>query len=83
MHTKSPSEFLFAQPSFVSGMARLLDLGGLFDSYNVSDEADSVALFADWRAVGQDIHDAISDFEPISSSESPKAQYELFASTVR
>ena len=66
-------------------MARLLDLGGLFNSYNFSDHADSVALFADWHAVGQDIQDAIVAFESSAPSDSERhdAQYEIFASTVR
>jgi hypothetical protein len=85
MDTKVSSDFLFAQPSFISGMARLLDMGGLFDSYNISDQPDSVALFADWRVVGQDIQDAIVTFETSApfDSERPNAQYELFASPVR
>ena len=56
------SSFLFAEPSFVEGMSRVLDLGGTLNVYNVSPtgkQADSRALYADWRAVGQAIHDVI------------------------
>ncbi|HEV2989639.1 MAG TPA: hypothetical protein VG759_14445 [Candidatus Angelobacter sp.] len=85
MNSKVSSHFLFAQPSLISGMARLLDLGGVFDSYNISEKADSVALFADWRVVGQDIQDAILAFDDSTDfdSETPDAQYELFVSPAR
>jgi len=55
------TDFLFAQPSRWSGLARLLDLWGKFDAYNTSEspeEADMWALFSDWRITGQDIRDA-------------------------
>ena len=49
---------LFAAPSFWSGAARVLDLGGTFDVYRTSgsDElADERALAADWAVVGGDL----------------------------
>ena len=55
------TDFLFARPSFIGGMARTLDLGGAFDAYNVSlteQIADARAMLADWAAVGNDIRDA-------------------------
>ena len=57
---------LFARPSFTEGMARVLDLGGTLQEYNVSDtgkEADIHALRNDWRAVGDDIKEAIKSYE--------------------
>jgi len=57
------SDYLFAQPSFLAGMSRALDLGGTFDDYNTSDtprQADERALRSDWNAVGQDLRDAMS-----------------------
>jgi len=60
------SDFLFAMPSFWSGVARTLDLGSTFDSYNESrtpQEADSRALHADWKAVGHDLRDSMRTFE--------------------
>lgn len=60
------SGFLTADPSFVSGAARLLDWWGLYDTYNVSrngQEADAKAMFSDWRIVGQDLADAMVEFE--------------------
>ena len=62
MNRKVQSDFLFAQPSFVSGAGRILDLWGQFDDYNRSDtpaEADEKAIAADWLVVGQDILAAI------------------------
>jgi hypothetical protein len=55
------TDFLFAPPSFLSGASRVLDLFGLFDSYNESKdgkEADAKAIYADWAMVGQDIWNA-------------------------
>src|ERR1035437_2126083 len=60
------SDFLFAQPSFWSGVARCLDIGRGFDMYNFSptDElADARALFADWKMVGQEIKKALGFYQ--------------------
>jgi len=62
MDKKVQSDFLFAQPSYLSGAARILDLWAQFDDYNRSEtpaEADGKAIAADWMVVGQDIQDAI------------------------
>jgi hypothetical protein len=66
MVNRLQSGFLVADPSLVSGAARLLDWWGLYDAYNVSrngQEADAKAMFADWRIVGQDLADAMVEFE--------------------
>ena len=63
---KVKTDFLFAQPSFTSGAARVLDLWGMLDDYNFSDtalEADGRAIAADWLVVGQDLSDAIEQNE--------------------
>lgn len=55
------TDFLFARPSFLSGFARILDVFGLFDSYNSSrtgKEADARALYSDWSMTGKDIAEA-------------------------
>ena len=55
------TDFLFARPSRLSGLARLLDLFCVFQLYNVSpnqDEADCRATFSDWVMVGQDLRRA-------------------------
>ncbi len=59
------SDFLVAQPSFMSGAARVLDLRGCFDAYNYSrstHEADHFALLADWHVVGGDAALALDRF---------------------
>ena len=56
------TNFLFAMPTFCSGMGRILDLGGVFDSYNErrsSQEADAIAMYADFSMVGQDLVQAM------------------------
>jgi hypothetical protein len=65
------TDFLFAQPSFMSGAARTLDLWGGLDDYNSSEtpfEADEKAIAADWLVVGQDISDAIRQNESESTA---------------
>ena len=49
---------LYANPSFFEGMSRLIDFGGLLNSYNLSktpEEADFKATLSDWEAVGFDL----------------------------
>ena len=56
------TDFLVARPSFWTGAARVLDLFGLFDRYNISRtpfEADARALYSDWSIIGQDIRQAM------------------------
>ncbi len=62
---------LFAQPSFLSGTARLVDLGGVFDKYNKSQteqQADSRALASDWSSVGNDLYAAVQQIRRELSS---------------
>lgn len=59
------SMILFARPSFLEGMARVLDVGGTLNEYNSSlspEQADYAALSADWRAVGEAIKQAATQF---------------------
>ena len=66
MGNKVKSDFLFAQPSFASGAARVFDLFGQFDEYNRSEtpeEADAKAIASDWIVVGQDMVDAVEQNE--------------------
>lgn len=65
MNSRIKSDFLVATPSVANGAARLLDFYGQFDSYNrcaSESEADSRAAYADWRATGEDISSAMSDY---------------------
>ena len=57
---------LYAQPSFIEGMARNLDILNTLRAYNESPteaEADIDALKNDWRAVGHDLRSSISIYE--------------------
>lgn len=52
------SGVLFARDSFWEGMGRILDFGDTMTDYNYSlteQQADRLAIRADWRAIGQDI----------------------------
>lgn len=56
------SDLLFARPSFLEGVARLVDVGGSLNTYNISrtgQEADARALQNDWRAIGHDVRVAL------------------------
>lgn len=80
--------FLYALPSFLSGYGRVLDLFGGFDEYCRSrDEgaADSRAMYADWRIVGQDIYAAairpsMNAKQPPTSSASAETPAKHFQS---
>ena len=57
---------LFANPSFLDGIAKSIDIGAVFDEYNTNitpTSADFYALLSDWYAVGDDICLAISLYE--------------------
>jgi hypothetical protein len=69
MSTKVKSGFLYADPSFLSGVARTLDLHGLYDAYNLSvtpQEADARGIASDWIITGQDLQDAIDEFQQVA-----------------
>jgi hypothetical protein len=72
MGNKVKTDFLFAQPSLASGVARVFDLFGQFDEYNRSEtplEADAKAIAADWLVVGQDLSDAIESYDDESERQ--------------
>jgi hypothetical protein len=57
------SALLFASPSFFEGVGRTIDLGGTLTEFNRSatpELADAIALASDWRAVGQDLSNAMN-----------------------
>ena len=63
--TMGYSDFLFAQPGFLEGMARVVDTAGALNQYNrmpSSQEADALAMWADWAAVGAEIAAAAAQF---------------------
>jgi hypothetical protein len=56
------SDFLFARPSFIGGMARIFDFGGTLRVYNESatgELADARAFFEDWKALRDDLLAAV------------------------
>jgi hypothetical protein len=60
------TDYLYACPRRLFGVARLVDLGATFDEYNESSsepEADARAAFSDWLAVGNDIKAAANQYE--------------------
>ncbi len=63
------TDFLYARPSFLEGMARIADMGGTLNEYNASDDPDTAALMMDWLAVGRAMRQAIGDFEAADSDE--------------
>lgn len=57
---------LFARPSFLTGIARIIDVRGTLNKYNSSSSeslADCRALFSDWATVGDDLRAAIQQYE--------------------
>ena len=64
---------LFAEPSFIEGMSRVLDLAGTLQEYNSSkteQKADTEEIKNDWRAVGDDLRFSISSHEQKFTEES-------------
>ena len=60
------STILFARPSFVEGMGRILDFADVFQEYNRSltpQQADRLAIAADWGAVEEDIGAAVQQYQ--------------------
>ena len=57
---------LFARPSAVEGVARIVDFAATLQDYNTSStetEADFRALKDDWKVVGDDLRYAIKKHE--------------------
>lgn len=66
MNLQNKTNFLFVDPSFLGGVAKLVDFNGSLNKYNESVsgvEADSRALKKDWEAVGGDIQNSIEKYE--------------------
>ncbi|MCL1975167.1 MAG: hypothetical protein FWG61_03270 [Firmicutes bacterium] len=62
------SIYLFSTPSFIFGAARVLDIGGTFDTYTESESAsvaDQRALLSDWQQVGLDIAQGMEMLEDV------------------
>lgn len=64
----SLSTFLFARPSFLEGVARLVDTGNTLQVYNTSlsaEQADAWALAADWQVIGDDWRKVILEYQEL------------------
>jgi|SRR5579872_4749393 len=57
-HTSS----IYARPSFIEGMARILDFGNMLNEYNTpprTEQNDLATLGEDWRAIGEDMRNVM------------------------
>lgn len=64
------SDYLFARPSFIEGVGRIVDLGGALNTYNKSrtpEEADARAVYEDWKALGHDVKLALEQLRTDST----------------
>lgn len=59
------TSLLYARPTFLEGVARLVDFGGFLNDYNYAedgDAADQIALASDWYAIGDDMRQAFVSY---------------------
>jgi len=57
---------LYATPSVIEGVGRLFDISGTLSEYNYSEdgeEADYLAIKADWLVVGDDMRAAVKQYQ--------------------
>ena len=69
-HGKMRAALLFARPSALGGMASILDFGDTLTEYNTAnspEQADVLALWSDWLAVGDDMWVALRAYEGTES----------------
>lgn len=67
MNSSPYSSVLFADPSFLEGVARIIDMGSTLTEFNsamTEAQADFLAVSADWQAVGIDILRALDHLDP-------------------
>lgn len=60
------SEFLFARPTLLEGVARILDFGNTMQEYNTSltgQQADFRALRSDWLQISADMRQSVEQFQ--------------------
>jgi len=63
---------LYATPSFLEGVARSIDIGDTLTEYNSSESgaaADLRALRSEWLTIGNDLRQAMSQFEQDNSEK--------------
>ena len=59
---------LFANPNFLRGVARVLDIGGTLNVCNDSqstEDADRKAISSDWNAIGFYLSEALGGYEDV------------------
>ena len=69
-HGKMRAALLFARPSALGGVASILDFGDTLTEYNTAnspEQADVLALWSDWLAVGDDMWAALGAYEGTES----------------
>lgn len=62
------SSYLYARPSLIEGVARMVDFGNTLQVYNTSltaEQADYLALLSDWLVVGHDLNKAMSEYKEV------------------
>lgn len=73
------SDYLFARPSFLHGMARTLDLWASLDPYNWSRDgnaADARGMAADWGGMWADLSTALTTFA-VETDDGKQRQLQL------
>ena len=68
------TDFLYARPSFIEGMARIMDVTGSLNEYNHAQdgqEADTIAIWSDWAMIGQDMRRVIGVYRRENSDTLP------------
>ncbi len=82
MNTSKVRSLLLARPSFLEGIARLFDFGNTLSQYYFNEpdvltpqEADALAIYSDWQAVGDDMREVMMEYS--NSEEFQKALYEF------
>lgn len=61
------TDFLYSRPSFLEGIARIVDFFGVLQEYNTTSTpqaADERAIRADWAAVGADLWQVLEQNAP-------------------
>ncbi len=67
-----PTRTSFRQPSLFSGIARLFDFWGLYESPAEDGlPRNEVSLYSDWRTVGEDLWAAMDQFATAQQLPAP------------
>jgi hypothetical protein len=75
-----PTLFLMAEPGSLFGAARIGDLFGIFDQFNISrtpQEADGRALASDWIIIGDNLVDAMAEYRRLVEQGNTEPRREL------